>query len=190
VCSCGSTFWFTVPLVAASTPQRVPIEAVADRQQELVAIPHRRPVLVVDDNPINRKVTARIVERLGFAVDTAIDGHEAVEAASHREYAAILMDCQMPNLDGYEATSAIRAAEPPGRRVPIIALTANAFGGVRDECLAAGMDDYLAKPTTVATVAAVLERWVPLTDAAPPRPTPVTAPAPQADEAPAIRRTG
>src|SRR6185436_5230182 len=97
---------------------------------------------------------------LGFAVDTATDGHEAVAAAASRSYAAILMDCQMPNLDGYEATAAIRAREPVGRRTPIIALTANAFGAVRDECLAAGMDDYIAKPTTVGSVSAVLDQWV------------------------------
>ena len=70
------------------------------------------------------------------------------------------MDCQMPGLDGYEATLAIRSAEPPGRRTPIIALTANAFAGIRDQCMAAGMDDYLPKPTTMTTVAAVLSRWV------------------------------
>jgi CheY-like chemotaxis protein len=105
-------------------------------------------------------VAARIAERLGFVVDTAADGEEAVLAATRRRYAAILMDCQMPGLDGYEATLAIRTAEPPGQRTPIIALTANAFAGIRDQCLAAGMDDYLTKPTTVTTVADVLNRWV------------------------------
>jgi PAS domain S-box-containing protein len=167
----GSTFWFTAPLIAAQNEQGADAETGAAVSPEpTTSYPGRQPILVVDDNPINRKVTARIAERLGFAVDTATDGHEAVEAAARRQYAAILMDCQMPNLDGFEATIAIRTAEPAGQRTPIIALTANAFGGVRDECLAAGMDDYLAKPTTVGTVAAVLDRWVRATETAGPRP--------------------
>jgi CheY-like chemotaxis protein len=156
----GSTFWFTVPHMAAQNQPTGPARPDVDRPDAPTDASHRHPILVVDDNPINRKVTARIVERLGFAVDTATDGNEAREAASRRPYAAILMDCQMPNLDGYEATMAIRATEPAGRRTPIIALTANALGAVRDECLAAGMDDYLAKPTTLTTVAAVLNRWI------------------------------
>jgi CheY-like chemotaxis protein/nitrogen-specific signal transduction histidine kinase len=158
----GSTFWFMVPLsVAQSARLSVTAADHADNARLPVLTLERPPLLVVDDNPINRKVAARIAERLGFEVDTAADGHEAVEMAAQRQYVAILMDCQMPGLDGFEATSAIRAAEPAGRRTPIIALTANAFAGVRDECLAADMDDYIAKPTTVNSVATVLSRWVP-----------------------------
>jgi CheY-like chemotaxis protein len=157
----GSTFWFSAPLVSAVQANEATVapdaagEAPASRSAE-----DRQPILVVDDNPINRMVAARIAERLGFIVDTAANGEDAVAAAAARRYSAILMDCQMPGLDGYEATLAIRAAEPVGQRTPIIALTANAFAGIRDECLAAGRDDYLAKPTTVNTVAAVLDRWV------------------------------
>ena len=157
----GSTFWFVVPLT--TTPARVASSPAATPATQHVATvtSERPPLLVVDDNPINRKVAARIAERLGFQVDTAADGQTAVEMAAQRQYIAILMDCQMPGLDGFEATAAIRAAEPTGHRTPIIALTANAFAGVRDECLAADMDDYIAKPTTVASVATVLSRWVP-----------------------------
>ena len=158
----GSTFWFVVPL-GVSQPVRLNLSASShtDSPQLPVMTTECPLLLVVDDNPINRKVAARIAERLGFTVDAAADGHEAVELAAQREYVAILMDCQMPGLDGFEATAAIRAAETAGRRTPIIALTANAFAGVRDECLAADMDDYIAKPTTVSSVAMVLGRWVP-----------------------------
>ena len=159
----GSTFWFTVPLqsahrAASDTPWTG--SSTVEIDETAAPAPRRLPILVVDDNPINRKVTARIAERLGYDVHTASDGDEAVAAAARQLYAAILMDCQMPKLDGYEATATIRAAEPPGQRVPIVALTANALGTVRDECLAAGMDDFLSKPTTVNDVATVLRRWV------------------------------
>jgi PAS domain S-box-containing protein len=157
----GSTFWFSAPLLVAgqvAEPGRT-TQAPNDATCAM-ACDDRQTILVVDDNPINRKVAARIAQRLGYIVDTAEDGEEAVAAAAARQYAAILMDCQMPGLDGYEATIAIRAAEPAGRRTPIIALTANAFAGIRERCIAAGMDDYLAKPTTVTTVAAALDRWV------------------------------
>jgi PAS domain S-box-containing protein len=187
----GSTFWFTAPLIADQDERGVQAEpAPAETVASPTSAPWRPQILVVDDNPINRKVTARIVERLGFAVDTATDGHEAVEAASRKPYAAILMDCQMPNLDGYEATVAIRAAEPPGQRAPIIALTANAFGGVREQCLAAGMDDYLAKPTTVGTVSAVLGRWVSADGAAVPPPAEPSTSTRPADAPTPIRRAG
>jgi PAS domain S-box-containing protein len=178
----GSTFWFVAPLLAADRPAEpapAPAAATVDEPQPVAA--DRRPILVVDDNPINRMVAARIAERLGFVVDTAADGEEAVSAAGRRAYAAILMDCQMPGLDGYEATMAIRSAEPAGQRTPIIALTANAFAGIKDQCLAAGMDDYLAKPTTVSNVAAALNRWVGQAGAASPAPHPAPIP---------IRRAG
>jgi CheY-like chemotaxis protein len=193
----GSTFWFTAPLLSSQPERQNGTKAAAARPETTVSTPGQQPVLVVDDNPINRKVAARIAERLGFAVDTAADGQEAVEAAARRRYAAILMDCQMPGLDGYEATAAIRSAEPPGQHTPIIALTANAFAGIRDQCLAAGMDDYLTKPTTVNTVAAALSRWVrpsdrpaSVTPAATPTPPSPVAPSPQRNAPTPIRRAG
>jgi PAS domain S-box-containing protein len=175
----GSTFWFEAPLLAAdrgSEAPPTPSTPAGDAPPPAAA--DRRPILVVDDNPINRMVAARIAERLGFVVDTAADGEEAVSAAGRRAYAAILMDCQMPGLDGYEATMAIRSAEPAGRRTPIIALTANAFAGIKDQCLAAGMDDYLAKPTTVSNVAAALNRWVGQAGAPDATGAPIAAPHP------------
>lgn len=117
-------------------------------------------ILVVDDNAANQKVALRMVERLGYRADVAATGAEAVAMVGHGHYDAVLMDCQMPELDGYEASRQIRHDERGGRRVPIIAMTADAGSGERERCLAAGMDDYVSKPVKLHVVAAVLERWL------------------------------
>jgi signal transduction histidine kinase/DNA-binding response OmpR family regulator len=117
-------------------------------------------VLIVEDNAANLKVTIRMVERLGYRADVANDGAEAVSILQRVQYDAVLMDCQMPEMDGYEATRRIRSNEDAGRHVPIIAMTAAALSGDRERCLAAGMDDYLSKPVKLHVVAALLERWI------------------------------
>ena len=117
-------------------------------------------VLVVEDNAANLKVTVRMVERLGYRADVAANGAEAVNILKGLQYDAILMDCQMPEMDGYEATRLIRAEEAADRHVPIIAMTAAALAGDRERCLAAGMDDYISKPVKLHVVAALLERWI------------------------------
>ncbi|HEY4914849.1 MAG TPA: response regulator [Candidatus Dormibacteraeota bacterium] len=117
-------------------------------------------VLVVEDNAANLKVTVRMVERLGYRADVAANGAEAVSILQRVPYDAVLMDCQMPEMDGYEATRLIRANENGGRHVPIIAMTAAALAGDRERCLAAGMDDYISKPVKLHVVAALLERWI------------------------------
>jgi signal transduction histidine kinase/DNA-binding response OmpR family regulator len=117
-------------------------------------------ILVVEDNAANLKVAVRMVERLGYRADVAANGREAVSALDGVRYDAVLMDCQMPEMDGYDATRKIRMNEPAGRRVPIIAMTAAALPRDRDRCLAAGMDDYISKPVRLHIVAAVLERWI------------------------------
>ena len=110
------------------------------------SIPGARPtVLVAEDNEVNQRVAAAMLERSGYACDFAEDGLEAVQKARERTYAAILMDCDMPRLDGYDATEAIRKAER-GRRVPIIAMTASAGAEDRARCFRVGMDAYLSKP--------------------------------------------
>jgi two-component system sensor histidine kinase/response regulator len=119
-------------------------------------------VLVVEDNASNLKVTVRMVERLGYRADVAANGAEAVSILQRMQYDAVLMDCQMPEMDGYDATRLIRAAEAAGRHVPIIAMTAAALAGDRERCLAAGMDDYISKPVKLHVVAALLERWIAL----------------------------
>ena len=120
----------------------------------------RARVLVVDDNAANQKVALRMVERLGYRGDVAATGAEAVNILGRGHYDAVLMDCQMPEMDGYEASRQIRHNERGGRRVPIIAMTADMVAGERERCLAAGMDDHIAKPVKLHVVAAVLERWL------------------------------
>jgi signal transduction histidine kinase/CheY-like chemotaxis protein len=115
-------------------------------------------VLVVEDNAANLKVAVRMIERLGYRADMAGNGIEAVKALGHLDYDAVLMDCQMPEMDGYEATRLIRRQER--RHTPIIAMTASAMAGDRERCLAAGMDDYVSKPIKMHVVAAMLERWL------------------------------
>jgi len=117
-------------------------------------------VLLVEDNAVNRRVAVWMLSKLGYEVQCAVDGIEALEAMATATFDAVLMDCQMPRMDGYDATRAIRAL--PGRAsvTPVIALTANAMQGDRDRCLAAGMDDYLAKPLDVQALASALGRWI------------------------------
>jgi signal transduction histidine kinase/CheY-like chemotaxis protein/HPt (histidine-containing phosphotransfer) domain-containing protein len=115
-------------------------------------------VLVADDNLVNQQVAQRMLERLGCQVDVAANGDIAVSMCRNRQYDLILMDCQMPELDGYEATARIRAEEKEGRRVPVVALTANAMQGEREKCLAAGMDDFLSKPIRPQTLHETLQR--------------------------------
>jgi signal transduction histidine kinase/CheY-like chemotaxis protein/PAS domain-containing protein len=116
-------------------------------------------VLVVEDNAVNQRVAAKTLERLGYSVDVAENGREAVEKTLAGRYAAVLMDCQMPVMDGYEATAEIRRREAAGsRRTPVLAMTANAMVGDRERCIAAGMDGYVAKPIDRQELEAVLER--------------------------------
>ena len=117
-------------------------------------------VLVVEDNIANLKVAVRMVEKLGYRADVAANGVEAVKILGDVQYDAVLMDCHMPEMDGFEATRAIRRDEPEGRHTPVIAMTASALSGDRERCLAAGMDDYISKPIKLHVVAAVLERWL------------------------------
>jgi CheY-like chemotaxis protein/HPt (histidine-containing phosphotransfer) domain-containing protein len=121
---------------------------------------HRHRVLLAEDNAVNQKVACRTLEKLGYRVDVAPDGLAAVRAWETGRYDLILMDCQMPVLDGYEATRQIRAREPSGKRIPIVALTAHAMKGADQECAAAGMDGYLTKPIDRVQLRATLERWL------------------------------
>ncbi len=117
-----------------------------------------RSLLVAEDNPINQRLVRAVAEGLGMRVTVVGDGRAAVAAVAGSSFDVVLMDCQMPLLDGYEATARIRALEAPGRRLPIIALTANALPENRQRCLAAGMDDCLTKPVSPREIAVCLDR--------------------------------
>jgi len=132
-------------------------------------------VLVVEDQPVNQRVLAAMLASLGYRAELALNGLEALEAIRHNHYAAILMDCQMPVMDGYEATEQLRAIEGAGRHTCVIAVTATAMAGDRARCLEAGMDDYLVKPLSLRSLTAVMARWAPSTGA-PGRHQPAAAP--------------
>ena len=122
----------------------------------------RLKVLLAEDNLVNQKVASRMLEKLGCEVDLAANGREAVEAVAQNPYDLILMDCQMPEMDGFAATAAIRQGKAPqDRRIPIITMTANAMEGDHASCLAAGMDDYLSKPTQLEKLADMIHKWAP-----------------------------
>ncbi len=118
-------------------------------------------LLLVEDNPVNQRVALAVLGKLGYQADLAANGAEAVTATAARPYDLVLMDCQMPVMDGFEATRRIREAQAGARRVPIVAMTANAMQGDRERCLQAGMDDYIAKPVTLDTLRNALQRWLP-----------------------------
>lgn len=117
-------------------------------------------VLLVEDNPVNQTVIEAMLRSLGYQVSLVGDGQQAVQNCSRHDYAAILMDCRLPLMDGYEATRQIRQLQQC-QQVPIIALTANALQGDREACLEAGMNDYLAKPFKRADLQRILLRWLP-----------------------------
>jgi CheY-like chemotaxis protein len=125
------------------------------------AVPPHARVLLAEDNAVNQRVAVRMLEKLGCQVDVAANGREAVESVWRSSYDCVFMDCQMPEMDGFEATAAIRRREDPGDlHVPIIAITAHAMQGDRDRCLSAGMDDYLSKPVGAEALRTMLQKWV------------------------------
>jgi signal transduction histidine kinase len=158
----GSRFWFSARLVkgepAAFTPR--PESGVPENAGERLKRDHAGcRVLLVEDEPINQEIAREMLEDVGLRVDTADDGVEAVRLSTERDYALILMDMQMPNMDGLEATRCIRQA-PRGARIPIVAMTANAFAEDREHCLKAGMNDFLSKPVMPETLYGVVESWL------------------------------
>ena len=152
----GSTFWFTIMVGRAVAEREVPAPSFPLEPQT------DQRLLLVEDNEVNRRIALRLLEKAGFTVDSVTNGREAVTAIATGDYALALMDVQMPELDGLEATSEVRKMESAAgrRRLPIIAMTANAMNGDRERCLAAGMDDYLSKPVSAHAMELKVRNWL------------------------------
>ena len=162
----GSRFHFTAWLgrprpsasAMAGSAARVPAAAKANRTLRL---------LLAEDNLVNQKIACRVLEKQGHHVTVAADGRQAIAALAREPFDVVLMDVQMPEMDGFEATAAIRAAEQgTGRHLPIIAMTAHAMQRDRERCLAAGMDDYISKPLNTPLLLEMLQRFALAIDAA------------------------
>ncbi len=159
----GSTFWLrlTLPIDQCqdeeAADQRTAASSAAEGDTAMVE-PGGPRVLVAEDNPVNQRVAVRMLEKLGCRVDVATTGREAVDKWETAAYDVVFMDLHMPEMDGFEATSKIREREGDGRHSHIVALTANAMRGDREQCLAAGMDDYIAKPVKVDTLRQAMRR--------------------------------
>ncbi|MCP4663563.1 MAG: response regulator [bacterium] len=176
----GSTFFFTIPTRAAPSTAPAP-----PRTKKKVALDPglaaRLPlrILVADDNVVNQKIAVELLRRMGYLADVTANGLEVLAACEQRLYDLILMDVRMPEMDGLEATRELVRRFPSGRRPRIVAMTAHVLSGDRERCLAAGMDDYMAKPISIAELMAAIERWGPQAPAASGRPASETEPVAQ-----------
>lgn len=160
----GSTFWFTIRVDAVEIGGAEDAAALSDgadyryQKSESGDVPN---ILVVEDNQINQLVTLKVLEKMGYNADVASDGREGLEAAREKRYDLILMDLQMPEMDGFESTDRIRALmNGEGGKTVIVAMTADAQPKIREECLRSGMDDYLSKPVQMKDLKKTLDKWI------------------------------
>jgi len=175
----GSTFWFTAQF---DLPAKQADDQMLAKDRECSAesvgfgrgaealhssesgsvsfLPEDARILLVEDNAVNQKVAVAMIKKLGGLIDVAVDGREAIAALEKGSYDLVLMDCQMPEMDGFEATRVIRQKGETGARIPIIAMSASAMQADREKCLLAGMDDFIAKPVLPEELARVLSRWL------------------------------
>lgn len=185
----GSEFWLELPCLRWDGSPSAPVAPV---QQQTGGAGAR--VLVVDDSAVNLEIACAVLQNAGFTADGASDGLTAIAMLRQSDYAAILMDVQMPELDGFATTARIRQL-PAGHGIPIIAITAHAMAGYREQCLACGMNDYLTKPVDADTLVATVQRWLPAIPAIEsPQPAAVTSASQAAPEVlredSALRRLG
>jgi CheY-like chemotaxis protein len=156
----GSTFWLTVSLKKPTgEPSGLPLKEGDNAEKMLRQLYSGQRVLVVDDESVNVEIAKMLLEDCELIIDSAEDGVQAIAMAQLTAYSAIMMDMQMPNIDGLAATRQIRQL-PGYAETPIIAMTANAFSGERERCLAAGMNDFLVKPFAAEALFAILLRWL------------------------------
>jgi PAS domain S-box-containing protein len=172
----GSTFWFTARFQRQAPRKATEAPAAAVEPRPPLAVtasvsPADVCVLVAEDNEVNQRIALRMLEKSGFRAHVVPDGRQAAEAALSGQYDVVLMDVHMPGMDGFAATAEIRGRERNGGRLPIVAMTARAMAGDREECLAAGMDDYLTKPIQMENLRRTVLRWAGIGHSRP-RPTP------------------
>jgi CheY-like chemotaxis protein/HPt (histidine-containing phosphotransfer) domain-containing protein len=147
-------------VVGGAKVAKGPLQRLLTRHSLMEARTQKLKVLVADDNSINQQLMVAILDKLGIGCDIAANGLQVLGALEAQPYDLVLMDCEMPVMDGFAATASIRRREAGGRRVPIVAVTAHALESERQRCLAVGMDDWLVKPLGAAPLRAVLERWL------------------------------
>jgi signal transduction histidine kinase/ActR/RegA family two-component response regulator len=166
----GSTFWFTARLGLHRRDPRAPVPVHPDLRSTSFFRPpepvrpdprrrHKR-ILIVEDNRLNQRMTSLILRKAGWTDEVAVNGEEALRRLEDQDFDLVLMDCQMPVMDGYEATRRIRQREGAAGHLPIIALTANTLHGDREACLAAGMDDFLGKPISASSLIERVDKWI------------------------------
>ncbi|MCD6061518.1 MAG: putative Histidine kinase (modular protein), partial [Moraxellaceae bacterium] len=156
----GSTFWVEIPFHLVPR-EEWPAEPEPRESPAPRPVDNRWRVLVVEDNPVNQLTAAAMLKRLGCRVDVVGNGKEAVDAMRQVSYRLVLMDCDMPVMDGFEATRQIRALEGAEADTPIVAMTANVLRGEKEKCLGVGMNDYLAKPVRLSELESMLDKWLP-----------------------------
>jgi len=160
----GSTFWFVLPLRRLESTGSLELSLPSDKPLALPPASKTgasRKILVAEDNPINQEVIREVLSEMGYEAYVVENGLQALTALEQEAYPLVLMDCQMPELDGYGASREIRRREAGARHIPLIAVTAHAFEGEREKALAAGMDDYVTKPISAAVLREVVQRWWP-----------------------------